>query len=257
MQNTQETDKEAEVAEALFDLANMFEKAETVLEGEEVGASSKRSLRARGKHSQAGGASHRAAAGQHNHDEAPQANGRGSGYGRYRRDAESTAARPSQAAAAEANGGAVPQQQQVPAGYDGNGGGLRNGEALPRDVANPWDPRHLQSLGLLPGGKANGLLGLSGFPPQLPAGLAGFYPPPSPATAAAQLAAWPSTSHLGVCDVCHSLDRSLSTPMQPTAMIGSPTWLFRHSQHTPPYRGQFAPWRGDDCELLYFAGIAN
>ncbi len=211
--DSQETDKEAEVAEALFDLANMFEKAETVLEGEEVGAGSKRSLRARGKHSQAGGASHRAAAGQHHHnDDAPQANGRGGGYGRYRRDPEWAAARPSQAAAAaEANGGAVPQQQQVPAGYDSNQGGPRNGEAsLPRDVANPWDPRHLQSLGLLPGGKANGLLGLSGFPPQLPAGLAGFYPPPSPATAAAQLAAWPSTSQLGVCHVCHSLYRSLS-----------------------------------------------
>ena len=185
----QETDNEAEVAEALFDLANMFEKAETVLEGEEVGAS-KRSLRARGKHSQAAGASHRAAAAasQHRRDDGPQANGRG-GYGRYRRDAEA-AARPSQAAAE--TGGALPQQP-APSGYDGSGGGLRNGEALPRDIANPWDPRHLQSLGLLPGGKANGLLGLSGFPPQLPAGLAGFYPPPSPATAAAQLAAWPST----------------------------------------------------------------
>ena len=181
---TQETDKEAEVAEALFDLANMFEKAETVLEGEEVGAS-KRSLRARGKHSQAG-ASHRPAANQHHHEDAPQqANGRG-GYGRWRRDAD---ARPSQAPA-ETNGGAQPQP--VAAGYDGAGGGMRNGEALPRDIANPWDPRHLQSLGLLPGGKPNGLLGLSGFPPQLPANLAGFYPPPSPATAAAQLAAWPS-----------------------------------------------------------------
>ena len=179
----QESDKEAEVAEALFDLANMFEKAETVLEGEEAGTS-KGSLRVRGKQGATG--AHRATA--HHLEEAPQANGRG-GYGRGQRDAD---ARRPQAAAEAKNGGAAPHPAPPydPAGHAG-AGGQRNGEALPRELNNPWDPRNLQSLGLLPGGKANGLLGLSGFPPQMPGSLAGFYPPPSPAAAAAQLAAWP------------------------------------------------------------------
>ena len=181
----QESVKEAEVAEALFDLANMFEKAETVLEGEEAGAG-KGSLRVRSKQGATG--AHRAAA--HHQEEPPQANGRG-GYGRGPRDADTRRSH----VAAEADGGAAPHPAPAydAAGHIG-GGGQRNGEVLPRDVSNPWDPRNLQSLGLLPGGKANGLLGLSGFPPQLPASLAGFYPPPSPATAAAQLAAWPGVA---------------------------------------------------------------
>lgn len=170
----QETDQEAEVAATLFDLAGLFEKADTVLEVEEhrTAVPGKRNLRKRiTKPARLADA-----------DDAPAPSGRPSRGREAAQDARAASQRGENAQSA-------PAASRI------------GGDALPAELPSPWDPRNLQHLGLLPGGKPNPLLRLQPFPGHLPPGLAGFYPPSTPAIAAqmaAAQAAWPGMAAMGL-----------------------------------------------------------
>ena len=172
MSAPQETDQEAEVAATLFDLANLFEKADTVLEVEEhrTAIPGKRNLRTR-----------------------------------ITKPARLTDADDTTAATGRISRGREPAQHGRVVSQRGENAqsapaSSRNGDDLPSELPSPWDPRSLQHLGLLPGGKPNPLTSLQPFPGQLQQGLAGFYPPTTPAIAAqmaAVQASWPGMAAAG------------------------------------------------------------